>query len=202
VWPDAIVSSAYEALHALTLAHALGANGLTGFLFNEELGALIQIRRADRAAVMHTLAQAGLGTVAQLIGEVDGGATLCIRAEGREVYKELRTTLHRVWSATTFHLQTLRDNPLCAQQEYDRILDAADPGMAPHLTFDPAENIAAPFVHTARPRVAILREQGINGQIEMAAAFERAGFEAVDVHMVLSDLSCYSAARVFAAPPS
>ncbi|MEI7682126.1 MAG: phosphoribosylformylglycinamidine synthase, partial [Betaproteobacteria bacterium] len=167
----------------LTLAHALGANGLTGFLFNEELGALIQIRRADRAAVMHTLAQAGLGTVAQLIGEVDGGATLCIRAEGREVYKELRTTLHRVWSATTFHLQTLRDNPLCAQQEYDRILDAADPGMAPHLTFDPAENIAAPFVHTARPRVAILREQGINGQIEMAAAFERAGFEAVDVHM-------------------
>ena len=167
----------------LTLAHALGANGLTGFLFNEELGALIQIRRADRAAVMHTLAQAGLGAVAQLIGEVDGGATLCIRAEGREVYKELRTTLHRVWSATTFHLQTLRDNPLCAQQEYDRILDAADPGMAPHLTFDPAENIAAPFVHTARPRVAILREQGINGQIEMAAAFERAGFEAVDVHM-------------------
>jgi phosphoribosylformylglycinamidine synthase len=167
----------------LTLAHALGANGLTGFLFNEELGALMQIRRADRAAVMHTLAQAGLGAVAQLIGEVDGGATLCIRAEGREVYKELRTTLHRVWSATTFHLQTLRDNPLCAQQEYDRILDAADPGMAPHLTFDPVENIVAPFVHMARPRVAILREQGINGQIEMAAAFERAGFEAVDVHM-------------------
>ena len=171
----------------LALEHALGANGLTGFLFNEELGAVIQIRRADRAAVMNTLAQCGLGNVAQLIGAVDGevdaGAGLCIHTAGHEVYKEPRTALHRLWSATTFHLQTLRDNPQCAQQEYDRILDAADPGMAPHLTFDPAENIAAPFVQAARPRVAILREQGINGQIEMAAAFERAGFEAVDVHM-------------------
>ena len=80
-------------------------------------------------------------------------------------------------------MQRLRDNPLCAQQEHDRLLDAADPGMTPVLTFDAAEGIAAPFINTARPRVAILREQGVNGQLEMAAAFDRARFEAVDVHM-------------------
>jgi phosphoribosylformylglycinamidine synthase len=81
-------------------------------------------------------------------------------------------------------MQTLRDNPESARQEYDRILDAGDPGLAPRLTFDPAEDVAAPFVSRgARPRLAILREQGVNGQVEMAAAFDRAGFEAVDVHM-------------------
>ncbi len=81
-------------------------------------------------------------------------------------------------------MQRLRDNPDCAQQEYDRILDAADPGLQRELTFDPAEDVAAPFIAgPARPRIAILREQGVNGQMEMAAAFDRAGFEAVDVHM-------------------
>jgi phosphoribosylformylglycinamidine synthase len=81
-------------------------------------------------------------------------------------------------------MQTLRDNPECARQEYDRILDTNDPGISPRLSFDPAEDVCAPFVaRGARPRVAILREQGVNGQVEMAAAFDRAGFEAVDVHM-------------------
>ncbi|MBI4189604.1 MAG: phosphoribosylformylglycinamidine synthase subunit PurQ, partial [Betaproteobacteria bacterium] len=81
------------------------------------------------------------------------------------------------------HMQRLRDNPQCAQQEYDRILDAGDPGIVPQLAFDLADDVAAPFVHSARPRIAILREQGVNGQVEMAAAFDRAGFQAVDVHM-------------------
>ena len=86
-------------------------------------------------------------------------------------------------------MQALRDDPDCAQQEYDGLLDAEDPGISPFLTFDPAHDVAAPFISRgARPRVAILREQGVNGQIEMAAAFDRAGFEAVDVHM--SDLVC------------
>jgi phosphoribosylformylglycinamidine synthase len=80
-------------------------------------------------------------------------------------------------------MQSLRDNPECARQEYDRISDIDDPGMSPHLTFDPAADIAAPFVHGARPRMAILREQGVNGHIEMGAAFDRAGFDAFDVHM-------------------
>jgi phosphoribosylformylglycinamidine synthase len=81
-------------------------------------------------------------------------------------------------------MQKLRDNPVCAQQEFDRVLDAADPGLHAKLTFDPAEDIAAALIATgARPRIAVLREQGVNGQIEMAAAFHRAGFDAVDVHM-------------------
>jgi phosphoribosylformylglycinamidine synthase len=91
--------------------------------------------------------------------------------------------LHLHWSATTFQLQSLRDHPACAREEYDRILDAADPGITPLLKFDPAADVAAPLIGGARPRVAILREQGVNGQIEMAAAFDRAGFESRDVHM-------------------
>ena len=97
-----------------------------------------------------------------------------LRAGGREIYSVSRVDLHRAWSETTFQMQLLRDNPQCAQQEYDRLLDMQDPGMSPVLSFDAAEDIAAPFVNTARPRIAILREQGVNGQLEMAAAFDRA----------------------------
>jgi phosphoribosylformylglycinamidine synthase len=92
--------------------------------------------------------------------------------------------LRRAWSETTWQMQKLRDNPACAQQEYDRLLDDGDPGLGASVAFDPGEDIAAPYLaRGARPRVAILREQGINGQVEMAAAFHRAGFTAVDVHM-------------------
>jgi len=81
----------------------------------------------------------------------------------------------------------LRDDPACAQEEFDRILDADDPGLSAILTFDPSEDVAAPFIGVgARPGIAVLREQGVNGQVEMAAAFDRAGFDAHDVHM--SDL--------------
>jgi phosphoribosylformylglycinamidine synthase len=157
----------------------MGEEGRTvGQLFSEELGAVIQTRRSDRAAV-----EALLGAHTHRIGEVVTRGTLTIRAGGREVYSASRIDLHRMWSETTYHMQRLRDNPLCAQQEYDRVLDADDPGISPHLTFDAAADVVAPFVKTARPRVAILREQGVNGQIEMAAAFERAGFDAFDVHM-------------------
>src|SRR6185295_1339173 len=84
----------------------------------------------------------------------------------------------------TWHIQRLRDNPACAQEEFDRVLDAADPGLNAKLAYDPAEDIAAPFiVRGRRPRIAVLREQGVNGQIEMAAAFHRAGFDALDIHM-------------------
>jgi phosphoribosylformylglycinamidine synthase len=100
------------------------------------------------------------------------------------VVDESRIDLHRAWSATTHAMQRLRDNPHDADQEYDRILDAGDPGLAPVLTFDTAEDVAAPFIaRGARPAIAILREQGVNGQVEMAAAFDRAGFAAYDVHM-------------------
>ena len=92
--------------------------------------------------------------------------------------------LQRAWSETTWLMQSLRDNPASARQEYDRTLDRSDPGLSPHLTFDPAEDPAAPFIAAgARPPIAILRDQGVNGEVEMAAAFDRAGFESHDVHM-------------------
>ncbi|OQA31974.1 MAG: Phosphoribosylformylglycinamidine synthase [Betaproteobacteria bacterium ADurb.Bin341] len=97
---------------------------------------------------------------------------------------ESRINLQRAWSETSYRMQALRDNPACAQSEYDRILDAADPGLSPQLSFDPQQDIAAPFIASGvRPAMAILREQGVNSQYEMAAAFDRAGFKSVDVHM-------------------
>ncbi len=152
-------------------------------LFNEELGGVIQVRRGDRAAVEKIIAAAGLADITTRIGEAHAGDELTINAGSEPLYSARRIDLHRAWSETSFHMQGLRDNPLCAQQEFDRLLDAADPGISPQLTFDPAEDVAAPFVNTARPRMAILREQGVNGQLEMAAAFDRAGFATVDVHM-------------------
>jgi phosphoribosylformylglycinamidine synthase len=154
------------------------------FLFNEELGAVIQIRRADLPAVRQAFSESGLETCFHPIGTLNQDDTFRISVGGAEILGEPRGDLRRAWSETTWHMQKLRDNPDCAQQEYDRILEAGDPGLGAKLTFDPAEDIAAPFLNRgSRPRVAILREQGVNGQIEMAAAFDRAGFAAVDVHM-------------------
>ena len=153
-------------------------------LFAEELGAVVQIRSADQAAVMETLNAAGLGALTHCIGAPDASDTLHFRCAGQTRLGEARITLQRAWSELSFQMQSLRDNPDCAQQEFDRILDAADPGLSVVTTFDPAEDIAAPFIAKGiRPRIAILREQGINGQVEMAAAFDRAGFTPVDVHM-------------------
>ena len=153
-------------------------------LFNEELGAVVQIRKAERSAVMHTLRAAGLAQHSHVIGHVNGDDELRIIRAAKTVLLEKRIDLQRSWSQTSYHIQRLRDNPACAQQEYDRILDASDPGLHAVLTFDPAEDVAAPFIaRGARPKIAILREQGVNGQLEMAAAFDWAGFSAVDVHM-------------------
>ncbi len=152
-------------------------------LFNEELGAVLQVRAADLPLVRGAFAEAGLQAEFVEIGKPVAGDIISIECNGAEIFRASRTELHRAWSATTFQLQSLRDHPACAREEYDRILDAADPGITPLLKFDPAADVAAPLIGGARPRVAILREQGVNGQIEMAAAFDRAGFEARDVHM-------------------
>jgi phosphoribosylformylglycinamidine synthase len=154
------------------------------FLFNEELGAVLQVRRADLGLVRDAFSAARLEKACHEIGSVETGDRLRILNAGRLLLEESRVKLHRAWSETTYHLQRLRDHPVCAQQEYDRLLDSGDPGLVPHLTFNPGHDIAAPYVaRGARPRVAVLREQGINGQVEMAAAFDRAGFDAIDVHM-------------------
>jgi phosphoribosylformylglycinamidine synthase len=153
-------------------------------VFNEELGAVLQVRRADREPVMKALREAGLSMQSHVIGHPNDAGEIRLVVNARPVFERKRSELHRAWSSVTHHIQRLRDNPRCADQEYERILDEADPGLDATLTFDPAEDIAAPYVARGeRPRVAILREEGVNGQMEMAAAFDRAGFMAVDVHM-------------------
>jgi phosphoribosylformylglycinamidine synthase len=153
-----------------------------GGLFAEELGAVIQVRAAERARVLARLREANLQAL--LVGSVNDKDEVRLVRNARPVLAEPRIELQRAWSEVSFRLQALRDNPDCAREEFERIGDAADPGLHAKLGFDPAEDVAAPFINKgARPRVAILREQGVNGQVEMAACFDRAGFEAVDVHM-------------------
>ena len=150
-------------------------------LFNEELGAVIQVRAADAEAIFIALNNAGLS--AHKIGIVTNQNQINITNNNKAVFADTRVNLHRMWSETTYHMQSLRDNPACAQQEYDRILDDLDAGLHVHTTFDINENITAPYLNLNRPKMAILREQGVNGHVEMAAAFDRAGFTSVDVHM-------------------
>jgi phosphoribosylformylglycinamidine synthase len=152
-------------------------------LFTEELGAVLQIRLADRTAVMQTLRDAGLGSCTHAIGTTNTADAIRIWRNAKAVFAAHRNELQRTWSETSFQIARLRDDPVCAQEEFDALLDADNPGLS--VSFKSAS--AAPFVATgARPRIAILREQGVNGHVEMAAAFERAGFASYDVHM--SDL--------------
>jgi len=161
-----------------------GAARTVAALFAEELGAVLQVRESDETRVMQVLQEAGLGALARSIGRAVPNDRLVIRDAGGEVFVAARTELRRAWSETSHLMQSLRDNPECAREEYARATDPGDPGLFARLTFDPADDVAAPYVQTGvRPRVAILREQGVNSQMEMAAAFHRAGFEALDVHM-------------------
>jgi len=156
-------------------------------LFSEELGAVLQMRREDRAAVLAVLKTHRLDAVSRVIGTLNRDDRVEIAVNGQSVLSETRVDLQRAWSETTLQMQALRDNPVCAQQEFDGLLDAGDEGVRPLVRFDMNEDVAAPMIATGvRPALAILREQGVNGQVEMAAAFDRAGFDAVDVHM--SDL--------------
>ncbi len=161
-------------------------------LFNEELGAVLQIRTADRAAVLQTLREHGLSTCSHIIGKtrpasskVDAGkGELQVWRDAKSVFGASLSDLHQVWDAVSWKIAQQRDNPACADSEHAAAGEPADPGMHLHLTFDPAENPAAPFLNLgARPRVAVLREQGVNSHVEMAYAFTEAGFDAVDVHM-------------------
>lgn len=156
-------------------------------LFNEELGAIVQVSGEDRAAFADLVDRHGLTHCTQRIGRPMSGARIRVIEDRRTIAEWGWEELFDAWWSTTHAMQALRDEPACADEERAARRDFADPGLTPRLSFDPAEDVAAPFINTgARPRVAVLREQGVNGQIEMAAAFTRAGFEAVDVHM--SDL--------------
>jgi len=153
-------------------------------LFGEELGAVLQVRAADSAAAHAILASHGLGECARVIGAAAAGRRVRIRAGERLLLDDDRVRLREAWSETSWRLQRLRDDPACADEEQATRVDEDDPGLDWRLSFDPAHDIAAPMIATGvRPRVAILREQGVNSQVEMAAAFDRAGFTAIDVHM-------------------
>ncbi|MGA2451790.1 MAG: phosphoribosylformylglycinamidine synthase, partial [Polyangiaceae bacterium] len=156
-------------------------------LFSEELGCVLQVRKDDVALTLDRFERSRLGEWVHRIGRPTAEDRVVITAGSRILLDEATSTLHGIWSETTLHMQSLRDDPECAREEQALRVDPCDPGLSAKLTFDPAMDVAAPFlVSGARPRVAILREQGVNGHVEMAAAFDRAGFEAVDVHM--SDL--------------
>jgi len=156
-------------------------------LFNEELGAVIQVRREDTGFVLQQFSAAGLGDHTSVIGTVNQDDHIRYTFEGQSVISRPRADLQRLWAETSYRVQSLRDNADCAQEEFDNLLDSSDPGLHAELTFDLNDDVSAPYINTgASPRVAVLREQGVNGQVEMAAAFDRAGFESVDVHM--SDL--------------
>ncbi len=152
-------------------------------LFNEEIGFVVQTRAADRDRIERRLAAAGLEGGMTVIGRVSGDDRLVVEQAGATLLDRRLPDLHQAWSETSWQIQRLRDHPDCADEEYGQLADWSRPGLSPVVTFEPA---APAVVGVARPRVAILREQGVNGQREMAQAFHAAGFEAVDVHM--SDL--------------
>lgn len=153
-------------------------------LFSEELGAVVQVRDAVLVQVKAVFERHGLSTYVRAIGTVNEADRIRIRANGRVVLDESRTALRAAWSETSFKLVERRDDPDCAREQYEAACDPHDPGLHASLTFDVNEDVAAPFIATGvRPKVAILREQGINSHVEMAAALYRAGFEPYDVHM-------------------
>ncbi|RQW26036.1 phosphoribosylformylglycinamidine synthase [Rhodobacteraceae bacterium CH30] len=153
-------------------------------LFNEELGAVLQVKKGHTSEVISRFMKAGIGRELFVLGKINSKDRLIIKHRGEELLNESRTDLQRAWSETSYRMQRLRDNPACADSEHLLLSDNKARGLFAELSFNPHDNPAAPFIATGkRPRMAVLREQGVNGQIEMAAAFDRAGFEAVDVHM-------------------
>jgi phosphoribosylformylglycinamidine synthase len=160
-------------------------------LFNEELGVVLQVRTTERNAVMQTLREHGLSKHSHFIGKTRPAASSIDVGKGQlQVWRDTKAVfsaslhdLQQVWDSVSWKINQQRDNPACADSEHAAAGQPADPGLHVALTFDPQDNVAAPFLNLARPKVAILREQGVNSHVEMAYAFTQAGFEAFDVHM-------------------
>jgi len=160
---------------------ALGNDPLAA-LFNEELGAVLQIKMTDVEDVVEILTDNGLIHCSCFIAKVVPEQTLTIRVAEEIIYQNSRANLQQTWSEVSYRMQALRDNPACAKQQFEQIADDNDPGLSANLSFNVNENIVV-HLNKVRPRVAILREQGVNGHVEMAAAFDKAGFTSVDVHI-------------------
>ncbi len=171
-------------LLAASARHAQNAADPLAVLFSEELGAVVQVRAANTPRIIDHFAHNGLAGCVHRIGRHTSDDRVVFRNGDKILIDESRTTLRGIWSETTHAMQRLRDDPTSADEEQATRTDATDPGLSVHVTFDPDDDITERFANVfPRPRVAILREQGVNGQIEMAAAFDRARFDAVDVHM-------------------
>ncbi|MDQ7003158.1 MAG: phosphoribosylformylglycinamidine synthase [Ghiorsea sp.] len=163
----------------------LGDDALS-ILFAEELGVVVQIKRSHRAQVLQLCKDHGLEDIIHIMGSTNDDLQLHIAFEQQTILDEPVLGLQEVWTETSYHLASLRDNPACTQQAFDAINNVEDQGLFAELSYDINDDITAPFINKTRPKIAVLREQGVNGQIEMAAAFDQAGFTSIDVHM--SDL--------------
>ncbi|GAB6141690.1 phosphoribosylformylglycinamidine synthase [Methylosoma difficile] len=152
-------------------------------LFSEELGVVLQVAASHSQEVINVFHHAGLIDCTYKIGTVEKAQQLTIKHNGEVIYNASRSYLQNAWSAVSYRMQALRDNPECALEQYERIADDNDLGLHVALSFDVNDDISAPFINSSRPKIAILREQGVNGHVEMAAAFDRAGFASVDVHV-------------------
>ena len=160
----------------------LGSDPLAA-LFNEELGAVLQIKVKDRNRVVDVFSGMGLANCVHVIGSPHLEQSIVFSYRDTDLITSCRRELQKIWSKTSFMMQAIRDDPTCAQQAFDNISDDADPGLHAALSYDVEDSVRAPSIITQRPSVAILREQGVNGHVEMAAAFFQAGFDSVDVHM-------------------
>lgn len=185
-----LASTAAEMMFASRLGMTLDLTSLTkdadlfAALFNEELGALMQVPAGKVDRVVEVMREAGLTSICHFVGEVTNDDTLTIKANDTEVAKLARVDLQKAWTEVSWQIARGRDNPACADSEFARIERAEDTGLFAKTTFNVDEDIVAPMINTgARPKLAVLREQGVNSQTEMAAAFTRAGFDAYDVHM-------------------
>ena len=182
----AVLEMAFAGHAGLELSLPMSSEQLLGAMFSEEIGAVVQVKATRADDFVSRCKSLGLEDCIVPLGFANDSDAITVGVEEGIVLAESRTALHKLWARTSYEIQKLRDNPECAEQEYQGIR-ADDPGMSVRLTFDQNDNIAAPYLKVnTKPKFAILREQGVNGQVEMAAAFDRAGFDAVDVHM--SDL--------------
>ncbi|RRS05688.1 phosphoribosylformylglycinamidine synthase [Aquabacterium soli] len=155
-------------------------------LFNEELGLVLQVRTAERDSVLQTLREHGLSRHSHVIGKPNTKGVVEVWRDTKVVFGAPLEQLHKTWDEVSWRIAQLRDNPACADSEHEQTGKVGDPGLHLHLTFDPKDDVSAPFIGKARPKVAILREQGVNSHIEMSYAMHLGGFETYDVHM--SDL--------------
>ena len=185
-----LAATASEMMFASRLGVKLDLTSLTkdadvfAALFNEELGGLMQVPAEKAARVAEVMREAGLASVCHFVGEVVVDDALTISANGAELARLDRADLQKAWTEVSWQIARGRDNPACADSEFARIERKDDTGLFAKTTFDVNEDVAAPMILTGvRPKIAILREQGVNSQTEMAAAFTRAGFDAYDVHM-------------------